>query len=176
MSCKEYAWKIGPYVDGELPSGERNGVEAHIQRCEDCREMAMSFRALDRLAGGVEIPSVSGREWAAMLEAVTASAPAQPALRTRRSWEWLLPVASAAALLLLSLFIGKTFFEGQQRAGGDVPLAGQESGVSGRSPLADKPGPSLQELPEEEELQEESVVDPLRADSRNDPAGQGSDF
>ena len=64
-------WKIGPYVDGELPRAEREEVEAHLRECPDCEKLTARFRTLDSLAGRDEVPPVSAEEWSRILDNVT---------------------------------------------------------------------------------------------------------
>ncbi|MBI4604669.1 MAG: zf-HC2 domain-containing protein [Planctomycetes bacterium] len=120
MSCRNVVWKIGPLVDGELPTEERREVEAHLAACKDCVEMATQFRELDALAGRVPVPPVSGEEWALIWERIGPACLAakeegeeeiiqlRPASRT---WRWLVPAVAAAALFVLGVFVGANLGE-----------------------------------------------------------------
>jgi anti-sigma factor RsiW len=142
MSCTPYVWKVGPYVDGELPAAERDEVGRHLESCADCRELAAAFRDFDRIADGVDAPSVSAREWAAVLERVTREERIVEVVHSRRRWEWLLPAEALAALLLIGIFLGQPFFtSGSSPSGGfgpaespDARLKGEESSVPIETP------------------------------------------
>jgi anti-sigma factor RsiW len=75
MSCSNIAWKVGPFIDGELPPSEREEVASHLATCTECVAMVVEFRRLDALAAGAgTVPSVSGDEWARLWEKVQAGA------------------------------------------------------------------------------------------------------
>ena len=111
-SCKDHVWKIGPYVDGELPRAEREEVEAHLRECPDCEKLTARFRTLDSLAGRDEVPPVSAEEWSRILDNVTRQSRLTALAPRHRTWEWLVPVTSLAALLAFGVFIGRGLLEG----------------------------------------------------------------
>ena len=43
MNCPEYKDKISLLALGELPAGEKDDVEAHLEQCPDCRAEYESF-------------------------------------------------------------------------------------------------------------------------------------
>jgi anti-sigma factor RsiW len=130
-SCKEYVWKIGPYVDGELPLVERDGLESHLETCGDCREMATSFHCLDELAGGAKPPAVSGREWATVLENVTREDKIVELTPRRKAWEWLVPASALAALLVIGVFLGRHLLDnGEPTATPGGPASPHEASVT----------------------------------------------
>ncbi len=161
MTCKDYVWKVGPYVDGELPLDERDDVESHLGACSDCRELAENFRTLDRVAGGTEAPPVTGREWAAMLEnvkngslpagaAVDESSP-EPASESEATViqmksesssggrDWLMPIVmSLAALLVIGVLIGKSFLGGEAGDGSPNSDPSSKDYAEGEEPNANK--------------------------------------
>jgi anti-sigma factor RsiW len=120
MSCSKFTWKVGPYVDGELSIPERDAVESHLERCPDCKQLALDFRALDRLAGH-EVPPVSPAEWSAMLQRVLSEPRLAISLPRQRRWELLAPVLSIAALVILTVLLGPNLVRS--------PPAGTEAGV-----------------------------------------------
>jgi len=101
-----FAWKVGPYVDGELPLEERDSVEAHLSGCADCRDLARTFRNLDSLVAGARPPAVSGREWSRILDRVEREPRIVEAPARRRGWEWLVPIGALAALLVIGVSLG----------------------------------------------------------------------
>lgn len=131
MPCKDHVWKIGPYVDGELPGGEREAVEAHLRKCRDCEKMAAEFHTLDALGGRGEVPAVSGEEWSRILEAITRQSQLEATSTRRPTWEWLVPVVSLAALLLFGVFFTRGLFE---------PSSGTSGSTAGRP---EKPDPVI---------------------------------
>lgn len=45
MSCEKLA-QVQAYYDGELPSGDARALEAHLERCEECRTLLAELEAL----------------------------------------------------------------------------------------------------------------------------------
>ena len=98
---------MADYLDGELPLDERDALEGHLESCADCRELAGHFRSIDSLASRTTPPAVSGREWAAILENVTREDRVIELPSRHRTWEWMLPAAAVAALVVLGVFLGR---------------------------------------------------------------------
>ncbi len=142
-SCNEYVWKIGPYVDAELPLDERDGLESHLETCGDCREMATSFRGLDELAGraagGSKPPAVSGREWAAVLENVTREDKVVELTPRRKAWEWLVPAGALAALLVIGVFLGRHLLDSGETTTAPVDPRTPHTAVDGDPDRNDLP-------------------------------------
>ena len=113
-SCADYDWMVGPYLDGELPQGERNGLEDHMNTCSQCSSLAEQFRNLDRLArtAAAPTPKVSAEEWGELWESIQKQSASLPightslVDHTSRNRDWLVPLLSAAALLIVGLWIG----------------------------------------------------------------------
>lgn len=100
-------WAVGPYFDGELPPGERAGVEAHLESCHECRSLVEHFSSLDRFARSTAVaPRVSAEQWGELWEAVRAQSAPISIQRARRARNWMIPALSAAALVFLGLWIG----------------------------------------------------------------------
>jgi hypothetical protein len=56
MRCDEIRNRLSEYLDGELPPGERRGVEQHLSGCEGCRkELSELEAALGHLASLSEV-------------------------------------------------------------------------------------------------------------------------
>jgi len=139
MSCKNVVWKIGVFVDGELPLLERDEVEAHLVTCGDCRETALQFRQLDSLAGQGQVPPVASREWARLWEGILAnraaltqveevslrhSSPDRAFLASRR---WLVPALAAALAFAAGVFVGSSLLERQERDHVAPQVTGKEA-------------------------------------------------
>lgn len=128
-SCYSVVWKIGPYVDGELPLVECEEVEAHLLKCPDCDRTAKEFRRLDRLAQA-KVPPVSGEEWSELwseIETRTRKGDVDTKITDTKIIEmpertgflgkaarasppgvqrWTVPALAAAACLLFGAFVG----------------------------------------------------------------------
>lgn len=113
--CGDFEWMVGPLLDGELPRGERARVQEHLDGCEACRELADSFRNLDRLARGSlgNAPGVSGQEWGLLWHSIQERVELAPFEERRSAWRWIIPSVAAAALLVLGLWLGHQIFEGE---------------------------------------------------------------
>ncbi len=118
VACKDIVWKIGPFVDGELPTDERAAVEEHMVNCNDCVQMAINFRQLDALAAKDSVPPVTGEEWSRLWQGVMAR-PHEPIKSEAISWPrpssfkyWIVPSLSAAAAALIGFTIGSLYFSG----------------------------------------------------------------
>jgi anti-sigma factor RsiW len=121
MSCSNIAWKVGPFIDGELPPSEREEVALHLTTCTECVAMVAEFRRLDALAAGAgTVPSVSGDEWARLWEKVQAGAGSADAGRVvsfPASRGWLVPCLAAAAALLVGVFLGRSLWDPRPDSG-----------------------------------------------------------
>jgi hypothetical protein len=47
--CRDWRTSLGTYALGQLPDGERAGLEAHLEGCPECRAEAESLGAVARL-------------------------------------------------------------------------------------------------------------------------------
>ncbi len=59
LSCERCVDRFGEYVDGVLPSEERDGLEAHLRACATCRSSLDDYRGLPgilRRATDVRMP------------------------------------------------------------------------------------------------------------------------
>ncbi|MFO7737880.1 MAG: zf-HC2 domain-containing protein [Desulfatiglandaceae bacterium] len=59
-SCRKYFQRISEYLDGELDVDICEKIEAHLDRCPECRECLDSLRrtiALCKKAAAEEIPA-----------------------------------------------------------------------------------------------------------------------
>jgi Putative zinc-finger len=48
-SCRDWRQALGAYALGQLPAGERAGLEAHLEGCPECRSEAESLGTVARL-------------------------------------------------------------------------------------------------------------------------------
>lgn len=106
MTCDNIAELMSPYLEGELPSGERELFETHLESCLECRELLDLMRETRTAMAGfpeIEVPP-------ALLERLRAIPDRKTGLRA--GLEWLMrpalqPALSAAAifLTLFSFFV-----------------------------------------------------------------------
>jgi hypothetical protein len=89
------------YLDEELDSRDRRGLEAHLSRCEECRSTLDQLSAIVRAAS--ELPPVSPPE--KVWESIAATLIDRKSLsKGRSSWRSsFLPALAAAAALLLGV-------------------------------------------------------------------------
>jgi len=110
IRCSEVLDKVGPYVDGELESAERILVEAHLNVCPPCAEIAMEIRELDLCASRMSVPDVTVEEWTGVWSRVEAgrrnSRIGSRIIQFRINRWWALP---AAAAVLAGIFFGPWF-------------------------------------------------------------------
>ena len=107
-TCGDYEWMVGPFLDGELPTGEVARLEGHLDGCARCQTLADQLRNLDDLARTslAPPPRVSAREWGKMWEHIQANADTDDVNETGGLRGWVVPLLATAALLMLGLYIG----------------------------------------------------------------------
>src|SRR6058998_2096060 len=134
--CGEYEWMVGPLLDGELPPAEIEIAERHLQTCSSCNRLAEDFRSLERLARRrQEPPAVTAAEWSRVWERVRGEqAPVRLPAR-RRVIDWIVPVLSLAALVLLTAWVTIAVMTRSPR------LDPQAAKVMKGSPEASQPAP-----------------------------------
>ena len=104
--CGEYEWMVGPLLDGELPTAETEIAERHLQTCASCNRLAEDFRSLDRLARRrQEPPAVTTAEWDRVWERIRGRQAPIPIAARRKVIDWIVPVLSLAALVLLTAWV-----------------------------------------------------------------------
>jgi hypothetical protein len=156
---------IHAWLDGELPSAEREAVEAHIASCEQCAAAVAEARgfvaassrillALDAVPGGV-LPAPSQTS-------STAAARGPARFSVSRMW-----MAVAAVLVLSTVSVIAT------RSGSDAPLAKLEEARAPRSgapviaasptpaPAATAPAGAVAASPAEESASDSSAPRPM---------------
>lgn len=70
-SCKKYFRSISEYLDGELDADICKKIEAHLDRCPECRECLDSLRRtieLCKKAAAEEIPADAGHRLRAKIK------------------------------------------------------------------------------------------------------------
>lgn len=125
MSCAEARLALGAYVLGALDAVERQAVDAHLGRCQHCR---------DELAGLAALPGLLGRlsgEEAQAARVPPSDAPLRGALATlsrRRRRRFRLAAVAAVAVLALA---GGTAMVAALRPPAASPAATVQSNTGG---------------------------------------------
>jgi anti-sigma factor RsiW len=108
-ACPDQSLLLGGLIDGELDAANTALVEAHVTRCEGCREELERLQAVRNLLATDGAPRTAPRSLRESIAAMPELSPL-PA-RTRRLPGWLAPGAAgalAASLALLVLMPGQT--------------------------------------------------------------------
>lgn len=109
MTCEHYEAQVSELVDGTIADARRCDVEAHLEHCPSCRDLAADLRRILSAAGALEPMAVPPRVWQRLrrqLEDEPAVAVAQPVgeigprASWPQSWAWL---ATAATLVLVTV-------------------------------------------------------------------------
>ncbi len=98
MKHEDWRLLVSAYCDGEVTPEERVQVEAHLAACAECAQALEAYRRLGRAVRALPRGAPSRTLWFRVQEGL-----ARPA---RPLWWRLLPVASAAAVLLVAVVIG----------------------------------------------------------------------
>src|ERR1700738_4367818 len=93
---------VTPYVDGELPSADRQTVEQHMRGCTPCRARIATEQAVRDLVGASR-PELTGAGAPAGLRArcMATGVPRVPAPPPGTWRPWLAPLALAATLTVV---------------------------------------------------------------------------
>ena len=100
MNCTDIQDKLSPYVDGELPDGERGEVEVHLESCGECRQTLEGLRAQHSELDTAFQPLREKAE--ASADKIIAALPAAGPKRFGPRW---LPIVFAAAAGFLVAFL-----------------------------------------------------------------------
>jgi anti-sigma factor RsiW len=95
MNCRDIHDLLHPYADGELDLVRHLEIEQHLAECPQCAEQERSLRVLQT---ALQSPSLYHRAPASLRARVQRAAPAVAPRKRRRLW---VPMAAAAAILLL---------------------------------------------------------------------------
>lgn len=125
-TCRDHAWKISAYVDGELSAEEREGIEEHLESCPACRLMAKEFRVLEQLGARRPVASISPEEWRETLLGVTERVQDSRKVVRLPGRRVVIAASAVAAALLVGFLLARAFIAGP----GDGPRPA-ERGVAG---------------------------------------------
>src|SRR5438128_9745283 len=109
---EEWIEKLSDYLDGELPPGDRDAVDAHLRECAECATVLEDLKRVIARAGSIQPRPPSADLWAgiaARIDAPAAAAGTTP-FRSRdnapqrwnasRRISFSLPQLAAAAVVL----------------------------------------------------------------------------
>ena len=104
MKYDSFAEAVSALADGTLDAAERPRVEAHIEACEDCRELLDDLRALRREASAFPREPLPPALWPRVAARLREQGVRDDAESDRPSpwWQW----AAIAALLVLAVGAG----------------------------------------------------------------------
>lgn len=133
-ACRDHAWKISAYVDGELSAEEREGIEEHLESCPACRLMAKEFRVLEQLGARRPVASISPEEWRETLLGVTERAQDSRKQDSRKvvrlpGRRLVIAASAVAAALLVGFLLARAFISGP----GDGPRPAERGVAGGQS-------------------------------------------
>ncbi len=97
MHCEQCQEHFTDYLEGSLPSGQREQMAAHLRECADCAAELTAFRQTVAALGTLPVASPPEH----LLRRITQAVAAQPApARVRVSWQRVGTVAAAATVLV----------------------------------------------------------------------------
>jgi anti-sigma factor RsiW len=91
------------YLDGELPEGQRQALEAHVQVCASCQAGLKQLRLVYQPEAGIRRLPLPSFAWT-RLQPLIRDAQLRPRVRPADVLHLLRPMAMAATLLLALLF------------------------------------------------------------------------
>jgi hypothetical protein len=149
VNCRDFTMRAAAWLDGELPEGERDELQAHAAECPDCARLAGDLRAADAALGVGPAPERSEKEWDAFDRALMVriameekGRAARARDRLRRAWRTALRGAAAAAALFAAGIVGYAIRGGRpERTGGgaaDGPPVVRDGAVAPASDPADE--------------------------------------
>ncbi|MCP2619803.1 anti-sigma factor [Candidatus Aminicenantes bacterium AC-334-K16] len=116
MKCKKIKKLINESLERQLSSQEKQRLESHLAKCEDCRLFSEELRQLVEVASSLEEPEPSPRVWEkikASLQEETARLGEATKTPEISPWAFIFrPLAVRYALsgLLVVVFLGLSFF------------------------------------------------------------------
>ena len=109
MVCESWKTQLDTYLDGELPSEEMHGFDAHVRSCTSCAADALARVQMKRSIQAAGKRFLPRAEFRRRVQQSLAVKPRRGAM----GWGWMIPTALLATLLVVGL--GVTYI-GRQRA------------------------------------------------------------
>jgi len=105
MDCKQWNETWVAYLYDECSAEERDAIEAHLAECDACREQMDSLSATRRALGST-VPEIAAPPRVIVF-------PAAPR-RAARAWSFAGGFAAAAAVFVIGIFFGMTYFSSER--------------------------------------------------------------
>ena len=129
--CREF---MAEALYGELDAGQDTQFRRHLKECQECAAEFQSLQVTLEFADEFQVPEPPPEYWQGYQDRLEQALPAQQSagefvrawwtkFRSSLAWQerWTVRVAAAAAMLLVGIFIGRTFLSQPQ----PVPMATQ---------------------------------------------------
>ena len=130
--------RLSEFVDGDLPAGDREALEAHLAGCEECAALVTELRAV--AATAAELPDREpDRDLWPGIAARLGEAPGVTPISTRRRRQVVLSVPQLAAAGLALLLVSSGLVWVAVRDGTDATAGMEVPGVT--AVAAPQPGP-----------------------------------
>ena len=144
---KHESWRllVSAYRDGELAPEDRARVEAHLAQCPECAQVLADYRRMGEALKQLPRREPSRDLWYRVRAALPVRRSARP------FWVRLVPVASAAMLLLVALTVFLYQYQGLGRAGRAPQELAAPEGPAGPGlalPSQETPTPMLRYAPQ----------------------------
>jgi negative regulator of sigma E activity len=178
--------RLSEYIDGELAATEARALEAHLATCDECSSTLAELRSIVAAAASLEDVPPATELWggiAAGIEARRAADAAGSVLPlhahrrqhpVRRGYSFSVPQRAAAAMLLMSLSAGATWWLAVRQDGPEtsvgtiVHTAGDPASSSRLASREEQPAPPTDEPVMERIAELERTLEGAR--QRLDPA------
>ncbi len=144
-NCQKYENLLIDKLFGDIDTRQEKQLEAHLASCPACRGMLAEFREVRETLGKPQRPDMPAHFWEGywerLIKRMDHEPPPLPSLWERLfsfmpvRWTPIMQIASAAAVLVLGIFIGRTFFKdtSQQTAQDATPNVAEVQQVAARS-------------------------------------------
>ena len=110
MDCKQTRELLAAYLDGELSSAEKAGVERHLAECRECRLELESLREAQKAIRSALIAGASSQEppklaWEQLKPSLEVYRPSMLFLFRQRKWRIVATVIAAALLIAILVWV-----------------------------------------------------------------------
>lgn len=122
-NCQKYEALLIDKLFGDIDTRQEKQLEAHLASCPACRAILTEFREVRETLGKPQRPDLPAHFWESywerLIKRMDHEPPPSPSLWERLlsfrlvRWAPIAQVASAAAVLVLGIFIGRTFFQSE---------------------------------------------------------------
>ena len=141
MNCRSVRNELSPHLDGRIPFAAARQLEAHLERCADCRAELADLRTLKTLLAGAAPPKAPPGMWEAVHAGLRAHAGSRQQRLAQRwlalAWRRAPVMAAGCAMLLLAAIVPVQYLEQSASRGGVTieELVARHAGYCARQPL-----------------------------------------